>query len=84
MIFAQPRGMRGDLTDEAWGIIGEGLPAERWRGCRPSHGNRRIINSMHGQERPLGFKLTCGEVSDYQAVEDLNRHSAHAADRQEP
>lgn len=39
--------MRGDLTDEEWGIIGELLPAERGRGCRPSHDNRRFINGMH-------------------------------------
>lgn len=38
--------MRGDLTDEEWGIIGELLPAERGRGCRPSHDNRRFINGM--------------------------------------
>ena len=38
--------MRGDLTDEEWGIIGEFLPAERGRGCRPSHDNRRFINGM--------------------------------------
>ena len=38
--------MRGDLTDEEWGIIGEFLSAERGRGCRPSHDNRRFINGM--------------------------------------
>lgn len=38
--------MRGDLTDEEWGIIGELLPAERGRGCRSSHDNRRFINGM--------------------------------------
>lgn len=38
--------MRGDLTDEEWGIIGELLPAERGRGCCPSHDNRRFINGM--------------------------------------
>jgi len=38
--------MRGDLTDEEWGIIGALLPAERGRGCRPAHDNRRFINGM--------------------------------------
>ncbi|WP_205762520.1 transposase [Magnetospirillum aberrantis] len=38
--------MRGDLTDEEWGIIGVLLPAERGRGCRPAHDNRRSINGM--------------------------------------
>lgn len=38
--------MRGDLTDEEWEIIGALLPAERGRGCRPSHDNRRFINGM--------------------------------------
>ncbi len=38
--------MRGDLTDEEWDIIGPLLPAERGRGCRPSHDNRRVINGM--------------------------------------
>ena len=47
LIFAESSGMRGDLTDEEWGIIGELLPAERGRGCRPSHDNRRFINGMH-------------------------------------
>ncbi len=38
--------MRGDLTDEEWGIIGALLPAERGRCCRPAHDNRRFINGM--------------------------------------
>lgn len=38
--------MRGDLTDEEWGIIGALLPAELGRGCRPAHDNRRFINGM--------------------------------------
>jgi transposase len=38
--------MRGDLTEEEWEIIGSLLPAERGRGCRPSHDNRRFINGM--------------------------------------
>jgi transposase len=38
--------MRGDITDEEWAIIGALLPAERGRGCRPSHDNRRFLNGM--------------------------------------
>lgn len=38
--------MRGDLTDEEWEIIGALLPAERGRGCRPAHDNRRFLNGM--------------------------------------
>lgn len=38
--------MRGDLTDEEWEIIGALLPAERGRGCRPCHDNRRFLNGM--------------------------------------
>jgi transposase len=38
--------MRGDLTDEEWEIIGALLPAERGRGCRPAHDNRRFTNGM--------------------------------------
>jgi transposase len=38
--------MRGDVTDAEWKIIGSLLPAERGRGCRPAHDNRRFLNGM--------------------------------------
>ena len=38
--------MRGDLTDAQWAVISGLLPAERGRGCRPSHDNRRFLNGM--------------------------------------
>lgn len=38
--------MRGDVTDVEWKIIGSLLPAERGRGCRPAHDNRRFLNGM--------------------------------------
>lgn len=44
--MAETSDVRGDLTDEEWDIIGALLPAERGRGCRPSHDNRRFMNGM--------------------------------------
>jgi len=37
---------RGDLTDQAWAIIGPLLPSERGRWARPSGDNRRFLNGM--------------------------------------
>jgi transposase len=37
---------RGDISDEHWSLIAAFLPAERGRGCRPSHDNRRFFNGM--------------------------------------
>lgn len=38
--------IRSDVTDAEWEIIGLVLPAERGRGCRPAHDNRRFLNGM--------------------------------------
>ncbi len=37
---------RGDVTDTEWRIIKGLLPTERGRKSRPSHDNRRYLNSM--------------------------------------
>ncbi|QEH97774.1 IS5 family transposase (plasmid) [Gluconobacter thailandicus] len=37
---------RGDLTDQAWAIIGPLLPSERGRWARPSENDRRFLNGM--------------------------------------
>lgn len=37
---------RYELSDEQWAVIAPFLPAERGRGCRPAHDNRRVFNGM--------------------------------------
>lgn len=37
---------RYELSDEQWAVIEPFLPAERGRGCRPAHDNRRFFTGM--------------------------------------
>lgn len=39
-------GERIGLSDEEWALTGPLFPAERGRGCRPSHDNRRYFEGM--------------------------------------
>ena len=39
--------VRGGVSDKHWAIIGPLLPAERGRGCRPAHDNRRYFDAMN-------------------------------------
>lgn len=38
--------VRGDVTDEEWGVLEVLLPSERGRKSRPAHDNRRFLNGM--------------------------------------
>ena len=38
---------RLEISDKDWSVIGPLLPAERGRGCRPAHDNRRFFNAMN-------------------------------------
>jgi len=37
---------RGKISDPHWAVISLFLPAERGRGCRPAHDNRRFFDGM--------------------------------------
>ena len=44
--LGQTNVMRGQVSDEYWAVIAPFLPAERGRGCRPAHDNRRVFDGM--------------------------------------